>query len=195
MKNLCKDFKRACNKNNLQWKKKKKKTSLTIIRKSYRKQKFSVAAHNFCSLRYKIQKEISFHNGSKYDLHFIIKELEKEIKDEFITFLVQRNRELESEKVIKHKIKLIDSFRSVSSPLSSLVDDLAKRVHKDNCVTCSKSHEKHLNKCLIKRFANTHEVCDRAINNFCLMIKKNTRIVWKNFMKHHCLKKKIFTVT
>ena len=34
------------------------------------------AAHNICHLRYKTPKEITlvFHNGSKYDYHFIIKE-------------------------------------------------------------------------------------------------------------------------
>ena len=34
------------------------------------------AAHNICHLRYKTPKEITlvFHNGSKYDYYFIIKE-------------------------------------------------------------------------------------------------------------------------
>ena len=39
--------------------------------------KYSGTAHDICNLRYKIPKEILviFHNGSKYDCHFIIKEL------------------------------------------------------------------------------------------------------------------------
>ena len=44
--------------------------------------KFRGAAHSICNLRYKTQKEIPIisHNGSKYDYHFIIKELAKEFK-------------------------------------------------------------------------------------------------------------------
>ena len=47
--------------------------------------KFRGAAHNSCSLRYKILKEIPiiFHNGSTYDDHFIIKQLAEEFKGEF----------------------------------------------------------------------------------------------------------------
>ena len=39
--------------------------------------KFRGAAHNDCNLRYKVPKEIPvvFHNGSTYDYHFIIKQL------------------------------------------------------------------------------------------------------------------------
>ena len=42
-------------------------------------------AHNVCNLRYKMPKEISvvFHNGSKYDYYFMIKELAKEFKEQF----------------------------------------------------------------------------------------------------------------
>ena len=42
------------------------------------------AAHDICNLRYKIQKEIPtvFHNGSKYDYHFVIKSLTEEFKKE-----------------------------------------------------------------------------------------------------------------
>ena len=50
--------------------------------------KFRGAAHNICNLRYKIPKEIHivFHNGSSYDYHFIIKQLEIEFKGEFECF-------------------------------------------------------------------------------------------------------------
>ena len=39
--------------------------------------KFGGAAHNNCNLNYKIPKEIPvvFHNGSTYDIHFIITQL------------------------------------------------------------------------------------------------------------------------
>ena len=47
--------------------------------------KFRGAAHSICNLNYKIPKEIpvKIHNGSKYDYHFVIKELSKEFKGEF----------------------------------------------------------------------------------------------------------------
>ena len=43
------------------------------------------AAHDICNLRYKIPKEIPvvFHNGSTYDYHFIVKELEEEFEGDF----------------------------------------------------------------------------------------------------------------
>ena len=42
-------------------------------------EKYRGAAHNMCNLRYSVPKKIymAFHNGSNYDYHFIIKELEK----------------------------------------------------------------------------------------------------------------------
>ena len=41
--------------------------------------KYRGAAHNNCNMNYKVSKEIPvvFHNGSKYDYHFIIIELAK----------------------------------------------------------------------------------------------------------------------
>ena len=47
--------------------------------------KYRGAAHDICNLRYKIPKEIPvvFHNCSKYDYHFIIKELAEEFEGEF----------------------------------------------------------------------------------------------------------------
>ena len=43
------------------------------------------AAHNICNLRYKTPKEVTvvFHNGSKHDHHFIIKELAEEFERQF----------------------------------------------------------------------------------------------------------------
>ena len=47
--------------------------------------KFRGAAHSICNLHYKVPQEIpvKFHNGSKYDCQFIIKELVEEFKGEF----------------------------------------------------------------------------------------------------------------
>ena len=45
--------------------------------------KYRGAAHDICNLRYKIPKQISvvFHHGPTYDYHFIIKELETNLKE------------------------------------------------------------------------------------------------------------------
>ena len=101
---------------------KKEIITITIEEKSYRKQKtchicrkeFSTnrgAAHA-CNLRYKKPIEIIavFHNGSKYDSHFIIKELAEEFKgqieclekktEKYITFSLPLNEEIGNNKAI-----------------------------------------------------------------------------------------------
>ena len=47
--------------------------------------KFRGAAHSICNLNYKVPQEIpvKIHNDSKYDYHFLIKELAEEFKGEF----------------------------------------------------------------------------------------------------------------
>ena len=43
------------------------------------------AAHRICNLKYRVSKKVpvAFHNGSKYDDHFIIKELPEGFKKQF----------------------------------------------------------------------------------------------------------------
>ena len=50
--------------------------------------KYRGAAHSKFNLRYKIPKEITvvFHNGSTYDYHFIIKQLARKCKGNFVCF-------------------------------------------------------------------------------------------------------------
>ena len=98
---------------------------------------FRGAAHSICNLRCKTPKEIPvvFHNGSTYDYHFIIKKLAKEFEGQFkcfgenteehITFSVTIKKELNNSKTITYKLKFIDSFRFISTSLSSLVDNLS----------------------------------------------------------------------
>ena len=113
--------------------------------KSYRKVrdhchytgKYRGAAHSICNLRYKIPNEIPviFHNGSTYDYHFIIKELAKEFKgnfecigentEKYITLSVPIKKAHDNGKTTIYKLKFIDSFRFMSSSLSSLVDNLS----------------------------------------------------------------------
>ena len=98
--------------------------------------KYRGAAPSICNLRYKTPKEIPvvFHNGSAYDSHFIIKKLAKgfdgqfeclgENTEKYITFSVPIKKELDNSKTITYKLKFTDSFRFMSTSLSSLVDNL-----------------------------------------------------------------------
>ena len=97
--------------------------------------KYRGTAHNICNPKYKTPKEIpaAFRNGFTYDYHFIIKELAEKFEGQFeclgentekyITFSVAIKKELDNSKTITYKIKFIDSFRFMSSSLSSLVDN------------------------------------------------------------------------
>ena len=110
--------------------------------------KYRGAARNICNLRYKTPKEIPviFHYNSKYDYHFIIKELTEEFEGQFevlgentekyITFSVPIKKELDNGKTITYKIKFFESFRFISSSLSNLVDSLSEGLHCDNCINC-----------------------------------------------------------
>ena len=118
--------------------------------------KYRGAAHNICNLRYKTPKEIPviFHNGSTYDHHFITKDLAEEFEGQFeclgeytekyITFSVpikKQTTEIDKDGNdeivnISYKIKFIDSFRYMSSSLSSLVDNLSEGLHIDKCTDC-----------------------------------------------------------
>ena len=147
--------------------------------------KYRGAAHDICNLRHKKPKEIPvvFHNGSTYDYHFIIKELAEEFEGEFeclgentekyITFSVPIKKEITKKdkngngKITKisFKIKIIDSYRFMSTSLSNLVSTLSEGVHNHRCIgykscldymatkdeqlifrrfRCKKNHEKNL---------------------------------------------------
>ena len=167
--------------------------------------KFRGAIHNICNLTYKTPKEITvvFHNGSTYDSYFIINQLAKEFKgkleclgkntEKYITFSVPISKELDNVKTITYRLKFIDSFRFMSTLLSSLVDNLSEKRHsdkykdykseldymsvKDNqlifqCLEYKKNCKKDFNKESIKRFANTYEFCNGDINKFILLLRK-----------------------
>ena len=108
------------------------------------------------------------------------------------TFLVPIEKELDTGKAIKYKIKFIDNFRFILSLISNLVDDLSEGLHNDSCTDCKfyfgymsiknnqsnfrcfgckKNYNKDFNKALIKRFANMHEFCDRD-NKSILLLRK-----------------------
>ena len=105
--------------------------------------KFRGAAHSICNLNYKVPQEIpvKFHNSSKYDYHFIIKELAEEFKGEFeclgentkkyISFSVPIKKEHNNGEKITYKIKFADTCRFMPNKLSNLVDNLFEINNKD----------------------------------------------------------------
>ena len=135
--------------------------------------KYRGAAHSKCNLEYKIVKEIPvlFHNGSAYDLHFIIKYLAREFTgnfeclgentEKYISFTVPFKKVINDKKKSKYKIRISDSYRFMQDSLSNLVDNLSEfRVNKiDNDV-------------LIKRFYITYQLSDNDINKFKLLLRK-----------------------
>ena len=109
--------------------------------------KFRGGTHSICNLRYKVPQEIPVktHNGSKYDYHFIIRELAEEFKGKFdclgenkekyITFSIPIRKENDDGKTITYKIKFINTSRFMQSKLSNLADNLSKINNKD-CKKC-----------------------------------------------------------
>ena len=81
-----------------------------------------------------------FDNRSKHGYHLIIKGLVEELfrrkYKKYITFLVPVKKELENNKTITCKIKFINSFRFMSSSISSLVNNLSEGFRKDQCTDC-----------------------------------------------------------
>ena len=117
--------------------------------------KFRGPAHSECNLRYKVPKEILvvFHDGSKYDYHFIIRQLVEgfegkfeclgENKEKYITFSVPLKKE-NSKITITYKLKFIDSYRFMSTSLSNLVDNLSRTYNKE-CKKCMERKKIRLN--------------------------------------------------
>ena len=94
---------------------------------------------------------------------------------------------------ISYKIKFIDSFRFMSSPLSNVVDNISEGLYSDKCTDCKscldymitkddqlifmcfgckKNYEKDFNKELLKIFANIYEFYNGDINKFILLLRK-----------------------
>ena len=172
----------------------------------YYTRKYIGAAHVACSKKYKTPKEITlvFHNGSTYDYHFIIKELAKEFKGQFeclgenteknITFSVPIKKEGDDGKPIVYKLKFTDSFRFISTSLSSHVDSLPDGVHNIKCKDCNSFldyinfyNDKLVYRCfecktnyiidfnnkLIDRFSSIYDFCSGDINKFILLLRKD----------------------
>ena len=91
-------------------------------------------------------------------------------------------------------MKFIDSYRSMSSSLSTLVANLSEGLQNNKCLNCESCldyirtkneklilecfickqyYEKDFNKELIKRFASTYEFCNKNFNKFILLLTKS----------------------
>ena len=103
-------------------------------------------------MRYNVPKEIPivFHISSTYDYHFIIKQLAEEFEGEFkclgektekyITFSAPFIKQ-KSKITITYKLKLIDSYRFMSTLLSNLVNNLSG-IYDEECKKCMERKKK-----------------------------------------------------
>ena len=133
--------------------------------------KYRGAAHSICNLRFNVPNNILivFHNRSKYDYHFIMKELANELKGKFecwgeITekykiFAIWTEKEIkkidkdhnEYITTVSYKIKFVDSARFMAGSLSNLVNNLVEGIDKIKCKDCNCFLEyKSVNGILIK---------------------------------------------
>ena len=117
-------------------------------------EKYRGAAHKICNLMHNTPREIPvvFHNGSSCNYHFLKKELAEESggdfeclgenKEKYVTFSVPIKKESNEDSTIIYRIKFIDSFRFMSTSLSTLVDNLSNRIHDNGkCTKCNSSLE------------------------------------------------------
>ena len=91
-------------------------------------------------------------------------------------------------------MEIIDSCRFMSTSLSNLASNLSERLHGDKCTDCKsylynmkikdeqlifrcfdckKSYNKEFNKELINRFSSAYEFCNKDINKFMLLLRKD----------------------
>ena len=165
--------------------------------------KYRGAAYNICN---EIQKRrryscsilplwfcirLSFHNKRACIEQF---ECLGENTYKYKTFLVSIKKEFDNGKTITYRIKLVYSFRFMSSSLLYLADNVSERLHNCkytdckscleyistkneilifNCLKCSKSHESILIKISLKDL-QTHMNCamETLINLFCYSEKE-----------------------
>ena len=177
--------------------------------------KYRSAAHKICNLMYNTPREIPviFHNGSSYDYYFIIKGLAEEFegdfeclgenKEKYLAFSVPIKKESNEDDTIIYRINFIDSFRFMSTSLSSLVDNLSNRIIENGkcgscgsnleyiairksgtlifeCFDCKRRYSEKLSEKikedLKKRFKNRYRFCNKDINKFMLLLRNGVYI-------------------
>ena len=121
--------------------------------------------------------------------------------EKYITFSVPINKEItktdkdSNDKIvnISYKLQFIDSFRFMSTSLSSLIDNLSDGLHSNKCtdckstldymkvedpqlifkcLNCNEKCDKNFNKELINRFSSTYKFCNEDINKFIFLLRK-----------------------
>ena len=142
--------------------------------------KYRGAAHSKCNLQYKVPKEIPvvFHNGSKYDYHFITNEISKgtdgaqclgEDAEKYITFKLPLKKEIKDGKFITYKLKFIESIRFMNSSLPHLTDNPSEL--KQTCKKCNEEIKdyKRKNETLIYRYKQ----CNKKTYKSIILLKEN----------------------
>ena len=56
--------------------------------------------------------------------------------EKYITVSVPISKELDGGKTITYRLRFIDSFRFMSTSLSSIVDNLSEKLNSDKCKDC-----------------------------------------------------------
>ena len=127
----------------------------------YFRGKYRSATHIIYNLKFNVPSEIPvvFLNGSNFDYHFLIKELENKFERQFEclgektenykSFSVPVDKEVinidkdgnESVVTLSYKTKFIYSARCMASLLSIVVDNLAEELDKIKCRDCDCFHE------------------------------------------------------
>ena len=118
--------------------------------------------------------------------------------EKYITFSVPIKKKIENKDLeITYKIKFIDSYRFMVTPLSKLIDNLSEGILNNKCADCGSCldyvrstknekliltcfnceqekifYKKKFNKELIKRFKSTYEFCNKDLNKFILLLRK-----------------------
>ena len=149
--------------------------------------KFRGAAHSKCNLNYKFPKDIPIiiHNAS-YDTHFIINHLAEEFKGEltcieenmekYNTSSLPIKKECDDGKAIAYKLRLIDSFRFMSTSLSEIVDNMSGKLNSIECKSCRENDRceecKKIIEGLIKKFTSKYQFCNGDLNEFILLLRK-----------------------
>ena len=86
--------------------------------------------------------------------------------EKYITFSVPIKKEIENKDIeITYKIKFIDSFRFMATPLSKLVDNLTENIHGDKCGDCKSdlNYMKVMDKTLIFRSFNCKKTMKKKL--------------------------------
>ena len=115
-----------------------------------------------------------------------------ENSEKYITFSVPFKKDFENWKIIKYKLKFIDSFRLMATSLSNLTNNLSDQLYNNcigcnnlldsiiikddkivfSCFSCKKNITKDFKNGLLERFKKTYQFCENDNNKFLLLLRK-----------------------